>query len=300
MSKFEYLLNIKSGERIPADDIFDSTYLNQVEFRRQLKDHNKLNKPIYVCGKCEQALEMKRKPNKKLKEFYFAHKRGSKECEWKYQDERSEYEARLDMYAGVRESEEHKFLKAFIAERLKEDEMFTDVNVEKRFYDKKHESYKVPDVSAYLQINKSYSFKKRIAFEIQLSTTFLDVVADREKFYYEEGDNILWIFSEYPKDLSRTKMTYDDILSSNKKNIFILDKEAREQSLKYKSLFVKNLYLLPKMINGMIEYRWSEVNIINIKKITYDEITGKSFVYNFEHERTKLLYIEKQKKTKKI
>ena len=290
MAKVEYLINTKTKESIISSDFLKEDYVTLGEFRRKQKESIKEGKPLYICGKCEQPLALKGKPNKK--EFYLAHLKNSKDCEWKYGDKRTILEIHKELFFKVKESEKHKELKAFIVNKLEKDKMFTEVKSEKRFKSDFNEKYRVPDVSAkQIKSNKSTN----IVFEIQLTYTYLDVIIDREKFYYENKANILWIFADFSKDLSKTKMTEDDILFSNKKNVFILDEEAKKISNEKQSLYLKNIFLEVYQNKGNIDYRWSKPKIININDITFDIITSKSFIYNFEYERTKLLYKQKIK-----
>ena len=50
---------------------------------------------------------------------------------------------------------------------------------------------------------------QRVAFEIQLSTTYLDVIAGRRDFYLEQGGLLFWIFARF--DTERLRMTDDDV-----------------------------------------------------------------------------------------
>ena len=59
----------------------------------------------------------------------------------------------------------------------------------------KIEEWKKPDISAsYKNIN--------IVFEIQLSTTFLSVIVDREYFYKDNQTYILWVFKNFVIDVN--------------------------------------------------------------------------------------------------
>ena len=81
-------------------------------------------------------------------------------------------------------------------------------------------------------------------------------------------------------------MTYDDILSSNKKNIFILDEEVQQFSIENNSLYVKNIYLVPYLKNGIIHYKWSDIIIININKsdTTIMELLEKEGIFSNNQE----------------
>ncbi len=300
MAKVEYIIKTSTKEPIEAESFLNEDYVTLGELRRKQKESILLGKPLYICGKCEQPLALKGRPNNN-KKFYLAHLKGSKDCEWKSGDDRTRLEIHQEMFFRVRESKEHKELKAFIVDKLKKDKQFSQIKSEKRFKSDFQEEYKVPDVSAIqtktIQVkdNELIKIKTNIVFEIQLTSTYLDVIIDREKFYYENKANILWIFADFSKDLSQTKMVEDDILFSNKKNVFILDEEAQKVSIEKQSLYLKNLYLEVFLNKGNIDYRWSNPKIINIDEIIFDTITGKSFCYNFEYERVKFLYKEKLK-----
>lgn len=296
MSKIQYLLNTKTGEEFTLQDILGENSLSLKEFRIEWKKYLLFKKPLYICGNCKQPLLLKGKPRNN-KELYIAHLKGSKACKWKYEDEKDYLEKLKEMFHNVRESEEHKQLKSFITKRLEEDENFKNIKSEKRFKNNFTDTYKVPDVSAIkTTYKKELKVEKRIVFEIQLTSTFLDVIIEREKFYYENNSNLIWIFADFSKDLSKTKMTEDDILFTSKKNVFILDEEAKNISIKNNSLYLKNIHLIPILDNnGEIDSKWSDSKILNIDEIIFDSITGKSFIYNFEYQRTRLLFEQKIK-----
>ena len=64
-----------------------------------------------------------------------------------------------------------------------------------------------PDVSARTNTG-------RLAFEVQLSTTFMDVVLSRKEFYRAEGAALVWVLPFFHPSYRR--MTDDDILSRSR------------------------------------------------------------------------------------
>ncbi len=295
MAKIQYILDTKTGEQFRFSDILNDNILSLKEFRIEWAKHLKFKKPLYVCGLCEQPLSL-RSGVKDKKQLFLVHPKKSPDCTWKSGREIS-YEEALKMFHNIKESEEHKMLKAFIVTQLNKDKYFHNAVPEKRVTNYLTEVYKIPDVRA-SQITywNKIKIEKHIVFEIQLSTTFLDVILEREKFYFENNDNLIWIFAHYPKDLSKTKMTEDDILFTSKKNIFVLDDEAKDLSIKNNSLYLKNIHLIPIIDSkGEIDSKWSDSKLLNINEITFDQISGKSYFYNFEHHRTKLLFGQKMK-----
>lgn len=72
-----------------------------------------------------------------------------------------------------------------------------------------------------------------IAFEIQLSTTHLDVIAARRDFYMQEGGLLVWLFAEF--DTEHRRMTIDDVFYNNNLNAFVVNAKTVEASLKRRS-----------------------------------------------------------------
>lgn len=76
-----------------------------------------------------------------------------------------------------------------------------------------------------MKIESNQSF-----FELQISTTFIQVIVDRENFYKENNTYIMWIFLEFDCE----QFTQLDISYANKSNTFVFDEEARNLSIKNK------------------------------------------------------------------
>ena len=298
MAKIQYIINTKTGEEIIFDDILKANALHLKEYRIEWDKNLLFKKPLYVCGMCKYPLSLRSCPkcNKKL---ILVHPKNSPECIWKSGKEKSQEEV-LRMFENIRESKEHKELKAFIHTHLDIDGNFIDIKPEKRFKANFTKDYRVPDVQAtQISYKKNLEIKKHIVFEIQLSSNTLGVILEREKHYFDNCANLIWIFSKFSNDLSRTRMTEDDILFTSKKNVFILDDEAKLKSIKYNSLYLKNIHLIPFIDDNLeLNARWSDTIMININDITFDELTGKSYVYNFDEYRTRSLYELKLKNLK--
>jgi competence CoiA-like predicted nuclease len=141
--------------------------------------------PIYICPFCTEKLQLlggNRGTNYKEgnhKILHFAHHKSETECPQKSGDSHfSELEIKIMKYNGQKEGEDHKRIKEFLAKYLRinesKNEGVNEVLVERnwRGNDPSTKVWKRPDV------NCSFNGKK-IAFEIQLSTTFLSVIEER-------------------------------------------------------------------------------------------------------------------------
>lgn len=106
-----------------------------------------------------------------------------------------------------------------------------------------------PDVSA------RYG-ELRTAFEVQLSTTFLDVVLGRKRFYREEGAALVWILRSF--DSSYRRMTTDDILFGDNSNILVVDDVTVAASIAATQLVVRVWHWQPRIEDERIIDAWVE------------------------------------------
>ena len=177
---------------------------------------------------------------KRGKIAFFSHFVDSGECDIKTNcNHLSKEEILAIKYGKVVESERHKRLKNLISSILKmpqsEKMGVSNVEVEKRVNsDIPYLNWRRPDVMA------EYNGKK-LVFELQLSTTFLSVVVDRDIFYRLNNYYIIWVFNfdDNQEYVNLSNMMCKDIYYSNKRNIFIFDKEAQEKSLQEGVLYFR-------------------------------------------------------------
>ena len=148
-------------------------------------------------------------------------------------------------YGLVTESERHKRLKRLINNALtsckSQQKGIHDVFEEKRINSTiPYMNWRRPDVVArYNDLN--------IVFELQLSTTFVSVVVERDIFYRLNNFFIIWVFNfdENTQYVDLRNLMCKDIYYANKRNIFIFDKEAQEESEKRGELVLKCNWLDP-------------------------------------------------------
>ena len=95
-------------------------------------------------------------------------------------------------------------------------------------------NWRKPDVIAkYNNLN--------IVFELQLSTTFISVVVQRDIFYRLNDYFIIWVFNfdDNQKYVDLTNLMCKDIYYANKRNVFIFDAEAQQASEEREELVLK-------------------------------------------------------------
>jgi competence CoiA-like predicted nuclease len=129
-------------------------------------------------------------------------------------------------YDGAKESELHFQTKNWVIESLSLNARFSDVLAEKRIRGAAN-NWRKPDVQA-LYACPTSGRTIRIAFEIQLSTTFLDVIRARRSFYLENGALLSWIFAAF-EDSDR-RLTKDDVFYTNNRNAFVVNEKTVKAS----------------------------------------------------------------------
>lgn len=131
-----------------------------------------------------------------------------------------------------------------------------------------------PDVSARLE-------NLRLAFEVQLSTTFLDVVLSRREFYRSERAALVWVLPNFHPNYRR--MTDDDILFGNNSNIFVVDESTVAASEAAGAFMIKCWHRKPVIDGDQIVDEWVERLVCwDELKVDVDLQTVQAFDYSSE------------------
>jgi len=216
---------------------------------------------------------------------FFGHLRDSDVCQFKTDNKFSKTEIERMKYNGAKESKLHYTLKNQIAfalsENCKNDKGINNVQVEKVQKDKAVvSSWKKPDISAKYLTNK-------LAIELQLSTTFLSVIVDRQEFYKNNQIHILWVFNNFEEDLDKQKFTQSDIFYSNNKNGFEFNEEARGKSIQANDLILCCYYLEPVIQGNAIEEVLKK-DYVSLSQLKFDPETYKVYYYDSLSQRNRL------------
>lgn len=215
--------------------------------------------PVYICTSLE-------------KRFFFKHKVEDGSCPAITHDGRSYDQMKAMKYMGARESEPHKRMKSRIARSLYADERYKDIFVERTVKSRTQRGrWRRPDVQVCLG-------KEKIAFEAQLSTTFLDVVLSRQDFYRDEGILLVWVMNRFSPDYRR--LTDDRILFMNNSNMLVVDEETTVKSEQESCFFVRCIYRRPQFNGRNIEDIWEE-QVVPFHELTRYVETQQAFFFDF-------------------
>ena len=285
----EEVFDKKEGVFIQSSEFFKKPEGELVLWRRSLEEAIIIGKPRLVCSHCDQMVKLLGRRTERGKIAFFAHLHDSDECDIKttgVQMTKEEILARK--YGRIQESERHMRLKNFIAETLKTEESknsgFYNVEIEKRINSKiPYLNWRRPDVIA------EYKGKK-IVFELQLSTTFLGVVVDRDIFYRLNNYFIIWVFNfdDNQEYVNLSNLMCKDIYYANKRNVFILDSDAQEKSKKERRLYLKCRWLDEKGL-------FTEGHLVSFEDLSFDNEHCKPYyidadeIYYKLHPQSRLM-----------
>lgn len=270
----EYTINevfdIKEEQIYQANEFLSKSEHELMHWRRALEESILMGKPRLICPYCHQMLKLCGRKCQRGVVSYFSHLYDSEDCLIKTTTQLTKEEIEIRKYGKVNESKRHQELKHLIADVLQDEksrEMGIDgVQIEKRIDSQlPYMNWRRPDVQAqYKGMN--------IVFELQLSTTFLSVVVDRDIFYRLNGYFIVWVFNfdDNKEYVNLHNMMCKDIYYANKRNVFILDKKAQELSRERGELVLCCQWL-------DADGSFSEAEYISLEQLKYDTENFKPY-----------------------
>ncbi|WP_044271889.1 DUF6035 family protein [Bacteroides timonensis] len=303
----EDILNLETGENITASVLLDNMESDDIILlRRKLRTANREGKPILVCAECLTKLELRcnklSRKNRGKDYYFFKHYKDVKECSIKTDSHLPVGVLLARKYENVKESIPHIELKNRLGYIIMQFHSPKIISIDSKFYFDKFggREKRKPDVYAVIG-------DKEYAFEIQLNTTFLSVIEEREAFYERNNVSILWIFKNFPLEDGLQRLTQKDIYVPNRLNAFVLDNEMLNLSIERKKLHLRVYYKIFLVDGWKICSQWN-TKIVTIEDLTY---TGncKPFFYDSladkenakrELERKKEEYLLEQRKIQKI
>ena len=187
-------------------------WADHVRLRAQILEAMRDGAPRLLCALCGTPVYFASSPDKRV---FFRHQREDGRCTAVTRQSLTQDDLREMIYRGRQESRQHRETKQLIAEGLQADPDFSGVALETSWRAADDIFRRRPDVAA------TWRGGLRVAFEAQLTTTFLDVVVRRRTFYRGEGGLLVWVLRRF--DPSNRRMTQDDLLFSNNSNVLVVD-----------------------------------------------------------------------------
>lgn len=283
ISSIQYIRDYKSGIEYKSNELlskYENNPRERSEIRRELYEVTKEGKEkTLVCSVCNQSLRLCGGKGKTKQILHFRHYQDSSDCPIKTSENLSQKEIDCIRYNGAKESERHKQLKEFIYKRLVQDIRFEEPEMEKvvKILNEK-KSWRKPDVSAIFE-------NKKIVFEIQLQTTFLNIIVDRENDYKNEQTYIMWFFDN--SNMEKFRFSEEDIFYANNSNAFVITDKTIELSLQENKFLFECCYKKPYIEKNSIVEKWAN-EIISFDDLNFDSVNYKVYYYDFNEEKKRL------------
>jgi hypothetical protein len=270
------VLKISGRKIFLADDVLGALdEAAQFSLRMSIEKaiHEKGTGP-YICPLCKQTLRLRGGGEKKY-QLHFAHPRDpNHKCPYKTDQDFSPDELAAIKYNGAKEGARHRQMKAWILQSLRCDESVRhdEIKSERRLVSAVDpKSWRVPDVFAVWK-------GRKIVFEVQLATTFVAVIAQRDIFYRKDGCALIWVLADPPSQVDR--FTSKDIYYSNNQNIFVVNEETVRQSRLRQQFVVQAWWKVP-------DEQGEEQDVWSSQFVALDDLSFESnmvFYYNYEKE----------------
>ncbi len=272
-AQIDVVIDLDHGTTPEARQLIGSElYQDLVDSRVNIVERMNTANPRYLCGECLTPVYLVATTDKR---FFFRHRSEEDDsCSAKTRSRLTAEEITARKYHGLRESTPHKRIKALIERSLMADPAFSNILVERNWKGKASKGYRRPDVQADSEGGK-------LAFEVQLSTTFLSVVAGRRIFYRNEGGLLVWIFGSF--DAGYRRLTTDDLLYSNNSNIFIVDEETTLLSERTGIFHIRCHHRVPVRQGNSITDQWSE-QVVPFVDLIQDRDGQRIFLFDFQAE----------------
>lgn len=300
--KIDKIVDIENGTEVDSREFFSKPEDEILHMRRYLQEAIILDKPKFVCKYCGQMVKISGRCSERGRASFFSHLYDSDDCDLKTTTGLSKALINARKYGLYGESERHKEIKEQIIKALESENSLkkgvTDIQKEKTVFGM-HPLFKWRRPDVYIKFNDI-----EIVFELQLSTTFASVIAEREMFYKMNNIFIVWVFNfaanEEHVDLRNLMMK--DIYYENHRNVFVIDSEAIYEGIKRKELVLKCDWL---EANGQWHYSGDENygckgEFVTLSDLTYDKSTYKPYYHKISNEQAISVDRNSQKETKEV
>lgn len=268
--EIDEVLDLETGQVQLARKIIGSDYAAAIALRMRLQESIARGQPTHVCPVCGVPVYLVSR--REQRRFFFRHLLEDGRCSLVTRGKLSREEINARKYNGLKESAPHIQMKEWVAESLACDPDFAAIKKESVWKGRDRGEWRKPDVRAlYRGIP--------IAFEIQLSTTYLSVIAERRVFYQKQDALLCWIFRVFDPEHSR--LAYDDIGYSNNLNVFVVNQQTLNASRTAGRFLAECLWAEPYRDDGELRQRWMS-RVVSFKDLTLDGNQQRIYLFDYE------------------
>lgn len=267
----EEVVDTKTGEVRLVKELLKRPYVDVMRLRQEATESIVRGSPRFLCIYC--LVPTRINCEEKRRRFHFKHKTEDGRCSLVTRGKLNQQQIDALRFNGVKESEAHKSLKKLLRESLEVDPAFSEIVEEKVWRGEGARDYRKPDVRATFGDQKC-------AFEVQLATTYLNVIAERREFYRAQSGLLVWILKDV--ELDSTRLSQEDLICQNNCNALLANERTLAASREAGKLMLECRYLVPEMReDGRIGNRM-ESCLVAFEDLTRD-VTGQR-VYYFDYD----------------
>jgi len=216
---------------VTSDELLAMPPNTYQQLRRDITISAKTGAPRYLCSRCGHPVYA---PNYSTGPGWKHYGSEPIDCEWWTGVSSSVDEVSARQFQGQQESPLHHNVKHLIADLLRADSRTEGVVVDEVLFGST--GYKKPDVRAKFD-------GRSVAVELQLSTTQIPIIVERELFYRREGWHLLWLTWDFePRPYTEVRQAFRDIATAHRDNLFTLDTEAITESRRRGCLVLRVLW----------------------------------------------------------
>lgn len=268
------VMNLETGDYLTLAAVVGTDREIAIQRRMAIKEGQLLNKPLYACSECLVPVSLLMHPESRR--FYFKHTLEDGRCSAVTRGQLSQKEISAQRYNGTKESNRHRRMKALVEESLRADPRFSDIQPEKRWTGPFDGRWRQPDVQAVYDAQDG-SAPIKVAFEIQLSTTYLDVIAERRVFYRNQGGLLFWIFAEFNE--SGRRLMQDDVFYNNNQNAFLVSEETTVCSKARAEFHLNCAWVAPQGASAL------QRKMVSFRDLVLDKVRQQAYYFDFEGEK---------------
>lgn len=259
--------------------------LELFKIRQHIINELKVNNFPYICSHCKIPVKISGGlSGESTQSLHFRHARRNPNCIYNDPSKYTREQILCIKFNGAKEGFQHEYLKNTIASVLKVDKNYLPLKVEVEKVVRSEivsKEWRKPDIRAIYP-------DRKIVFELQLATTFVDVILERSSFYKQEKSYLIWVLDEFSTNLKEQTFSQTDILVSSNYNVFVFDKEMEELSKKDDQLYLKCNYIYHIIERNKLSPPLWVTEVITLQQIQYDK-EYRSYFYDTEGEKEKLL-----------
>ena len=278
------VLNLETGEHLPVAKVIGDEHDKVSQLRLALMTNIQRACPTYECSLCGAPVYLVCRSNggdsSKGRAYFFRHTLEDGRCEAKTRGKLSQEEISAIKYNGAKESKRHLQMKEWVFQSLSADPHFSDVDIEKRITQELTGAWRRPDIRAKFR-------GVQLVFEIQLSTTYLDVIAARRQFYLKDGALLIWIFATFSNEDRR--LTQDDVFYNNNQNAFLVNQESLQASLAKDAFHIECLWSEPTSATGVLPL---QRRLISFHDLKLDQEKQQAYFFDFYGQREAFILAE--------